>query len=137
MNDRRFDGLAVSELENRTHRIEVDQEMVTIHQSYLSPSPHLEIQEFRFDLNRPMRLRLDVMIPENAVNACVTLNSAVMIDYCSTVFPSGCEFPVPSSCGDSHEEKHEKISTLVPGQFQSISIKWNDTDILKFYFYYN
>jgi hypothetical protein len=87
-------------------------------------------------MNRPIRLRIDVLLPENAVNACVTLNSAVLIDYFSTVFPAGCEYPVQAICRDAHDENHEKVSTLVPGKFQSISIKWSSTDVLRFYLYY-
>lgn len=137
MNEKRFDGLAVSELENRIYRFEIDHEPITIRQTFISPTPHYDVLEFRFDMMRPVRFRIDVMLPENAVNACVTLNSAVLIDYCSEVFPKGCEFPVASTCGDPHDEKHEKVSTLVPGQFQSISMKWSNTDVLKFYFYYD
>lgn len=136
MKEKRFDGLAVSELENRNHHIQVDQELITIRQTYRSLSSHCGILEFTFDMGRPLRFRLDVMLPENAVNACVTLNAAVMIDYFSTVFPAGCEFPVQSVCDGPHDEKHEKVSTLVPGKFQSISFKWSGADILRFYFYY-
>ena len=135
--EKRFDGIAISELENKTHRLEIDHETVQIRQSFLSLSSHCSIVEFSFDMAHPMRFRLDMLLPEDIANACVTLNEQVLIGFFSAIFPDGCEFPIPSVCSGSHDAGHEKVSTLVPGQFQSISFKWAKTDVLKFYFYYN
>lgn len=134
--EKRFDGLAVSELQNKTHIIEVGQEAIMIKQAVSFPDTHCSIVEFTFDMAHPVRFRLDMLLPENAVNACVTLNSQVLIGFFSTIFPDGCEFPVPSICNDSPDSSHEKFSTLVPGKFQSISFKWAITDVLRYYLYY-
>ena len=136
IGEKRFDGLAVSEFEDKSYSFEVDGSPVVVCQRFSSPNPHCDILEFTFDVKIPSRFRLDVFLPEKAANACVTLNGAVLISYFSDVFPQGCEYPLPSACPDAAEAGHEKVSTLVPGTFQSINFKWYGTDILKFYFYY-
>ncbi len=135
--DKRFDGLAVSEWKDKSYSFEVDGSPVVVRQRFFSPNPHCDILEFAFDVKNSSRFRLDVLLPERAANACVTLNGSVLISYFSDVFPQGCEYPVPSVCPDAAESGHEKISTLVPGKFQSINFKWYSTDILMFYLYYN
>lgn len=135
-NEKRFNGLAISELENKTHVLEIDQEPVTVNQKFSTQGTHCSIIEFTFEMNQPVRFRLDVQLPENIANACVTLNSQVLIGFFSTVLPEDCEIPKPATCNGNHEPNHEKISTLVPGQFQSINFKWVDTDVLKFHLFY-
>lgn len=134
--EKRFDGLAVSELRNETRVLEADHENVAVKQSYTSPDARHSILEFTFDMKRPLRFRLDVLLPENIVNACVTLNSQVLIGYFSDVFPDGCEYPIPSVCKSEHAPGHEKVSTLMPGKFQSINFKWDPSDVVRFHFYY-
>ncbi len=132
--EKRFNGIAISLLENKTHELLIDDETINVRQTVYHPGEHCGIMEFTFDIENPVRFRLDVLIPENVVNACVTLNEKVLIGLFSDILPIDCEVPKPSVCNGLVE--HEKISTLVPGKFQSINFKWINTDVLKFYLFY-
>lgn len=131
---KRFNGIAVSEFEDKTYNLIIDDETVIINQSFYTNGKHCKILEFKFDLIKPVRFRIDVLLPESIVNACVTLNSNVLIGLFSKILPDDCEVIAPSTCGDNHEV--EKYSTLIPGKFQSINFKWITTDVLKFYLFY-
>jgi len=132
----KFNGLAISDLVNQIHTINIENESITVHQNISSSSPHCKIVEFTFEMENPTRFRLDVLLPDDIVNACVTLNAQVLIGLFSTVLPDDCEVPEPSVCNGNHEPNHEKISTLVPGKFQSINFRWINSDILKFHLFY-
>lgn len=134
-NQTRFNGLAISELTNQSHVLNFDGQAVTVHQSVELEGAHCKIIQFTFDLEQPTRFRLDLQLPEEIVNACVTLNGQVLIGFFSNILPDDCNVPKQATCNGS-SENHEKVSTLVPGQFQSINFKWISTDILKFYLFY-
>ena len=76
----------------------------------------------------PVRFSLKWLIPENALNAAMTMNQGLLISPFSNRFPEG-GLPVPSpACG--HDSP---ISTLRPGQFQSIEFNWYPGDQLVLY----
>lgn len=135
-NEKRFEGLAVSEFQNITHVLVIETEQVTVQQSNSIAGSQCKTMAFAFEMDNPVRFRLDVLLPETIVNACVTLNSQVLIGYFSSIFPEGGEFPVPNACDNTSEPGHERFSTLHPGRFQSINFKWQPGDVLKYYFYY-
>lgn len=76
----------------------------------------------------PVRFRVEWFIPESALNAAMTLNGGLLISPFSDVFPTG-GLPVPKAgCGNA-----DPLSTLRPGQFQSINFNWEPGDTLTAY----
>jgi len=77
---------------------------------------------------KPVRFRLDWLIPETALNAALVMNGGLLISPFSDIFPAG-GLPVPEpQCGQSNP-----LSTLRPGQFQTINFSWYPGDTLILY----
>ena len=122
-----FSGIVISTYEDKEYLIS-DGKIV---QKAISKSPDRLTLGFLFLLSEPIRLRLDVFVPENCKNACVTLQDKKLLGYFSEDIPENPEPMIEMPC-----DNHTSISTLKPGAFQSINFRWESGDVLKFHFYY-
>ncbi len=127
----RFKGIAVSDYNDTEYEFDIDGIHVTVVQKSISERPGRLCVGFLFLPEAPVRFRVDVMVPENCINARVALKDQELIPYFSKDIPSDPEPLITAGCTG-----HEKYSTLKPGTFQSINFKWEPGDILKFFFYY-
>jgi len=122
-----FSGIVISTYEDKEYLVS-DGKIV---QKAISKSPDRLTLGFLFLLSEPIRLRLDVLVPENCKNACVTLQDKKLLGYFSEDIPENPEPMIEMPC-----DNHTSISTLKPGAFQSINFRWESGDVLKFHFYY-
>ena len=61
-----------------------------------------------------------------------TAGEAVLGGHRAGRFPAFGEFVIKPTC-----DGKDKVSTLKPGEFQSINFRWESGDVLKFFFYFN
>ncbi len=86
------------------------------------------IQTLNLELEKPLRFRIEWLIPENTQNAAMTLNGNLLISPMAPAWPAdGPVLPLPE-CGNE-----TPVSTLHAGQFQSLSFIWQDGDSLSLY----
>lgn len=126
-----FKGIAVSDYNDTEYEFDVDGIHVRLIQKSISASPDRICVGFLFLPESPVRFRVDVLVPENCINARVALKDQELIPYFSKKIPSNPEPLQTAGCSG-----HEKYSTLKPGVFQSINFKWEPGDILRFFFYF-
>lgn len=127
----RFQGLAVSEYIDTVFDFCLDGQHGQVLQRTTQLRPDRICVGFLFLLDGPMRFRMDVLIPENCTNARVSLQDQELIGFFSSNIPDDPDPMVCVHCG-----QQDKISTLHPGEFQSINFRWESGDVLKFFFYY-
>ncbi len=128
----RFCGLVVADYEDKEYHFTVDGTDVHVIKKQSSPLSDRLCVGFLFLLEKPVRFRLDVLVPEDCYNANCTLNDKELLGFFSKEIPENPEYSVPGNCGGSHE----KYTTLAPGKFQSINFRWESGDVLKFFFYF-
>lgn len=126
-----FSGIAISEFVDRTYAYQNNGKNIQVIQKAVRLKPDRLCLGLLFLLDEPTRLRIDVLIPENCTNARVSLQEQELIGFFSANIPNDAEPMIESNCGH-----HQKISTLHPGEFQSINFRWESGDVLKFYFYF-
>ncbi|HHT77379.1 MAG TPA: hypothetical protein GXZ67_05790 [Clostridiaceae bacterium] len=126
-----FEGLIVSEYVDNKYEISTDDASVIVTQKVISQAPDRICLGFLFQCTQPARFRLDVLIPENCYNAIVSLNDHELVGYFSKDLPENPEYVIKPSC-----DGKDKVSTLKPGEFQSINFRWETGDVLKFFFYF-
>jgi len=123
-------GLVVNGEANEVFQFELGGHAVQVCKSWQRTNTGEATLELRFTLSAPLRFRVDVMVPADCVNACATLNSQLLIGWFGDKMPADQPGIITSACQD----QGEKISTLRPGQFQSVNFRWMDQDCLRFYF---
>ena len=126
-----FSGIAISEYCDKTYSYQENGKNVQVIQKAVSLKPDRLCLGLLFLLDEPTRLRIDVLVPENCTNARVSLQEQELIGFFSPRIPNDPEPMKEANCGHQH-----KISTLHPGEFQSINFRWESGDVLKFYFYF-
>ena len=126
-----FEGIAVYQHANRDYKIKRHGVNGKIVQEVYKAKPDRLSVSFCFSISGPIRLRLDVFVPEDCVNACVTLQDQKLIGYFSELIPIEPEIMLEANCSDG-----DAVSTLHPGEFQSVNFLWSNGDILKFHFYF-
>lgn len=126
-----FEGLAVSDYSDRIYESDQQGKYVRIVQKAVRLKPDRLCVGFLFLLDEPTRFRIDVLVPENCTNARVSLQGQELIGFFSPDRPTDPESVMEAKCGTQ-----TKVSTLHPGEFQSISFKWESGDVLNFYFYF-
>ncbi len=93
--------------------------------------PSTEKYSYLFEEVSPERLHVCFKIPNDAVNAFVSLNGSKLCGFFSDKLPEGSVVPDAAKSNKSHE------TTLAPGETQTISFKWLKGDLLEFYIYYD
>lgn len=126
-----FDGLIVSEYIDNVYELSTDGASVVVTQKVISKASDRLCLGFLFQCTQPARFRLDVLVPENCFNANVSLNDHELIGYFSEDLPDNPEYFIKPSC-----DGKDKVSTLKPGEFQSINFRWESGDVLKLFFYF-
>ena len=133
-----FTGITVDKIEDNEYNFETENGKVQVFQKISFSNDHCKTIEFTFKLSMPSRFRIDFYLPENISNACVTLNNRMLLGLFSPVLRDDCIMPYTDECtgNGSGDDSNERISTLLPGRYQSINFKWFNTDSLKFHLYY-
>lgn len=126
-----FKGIAVSDYSDKIYEGSYEGRDVRVIQKAVKTKPDRLCVGFLFLLDEPVRFRVDVLVPENCRNARVSLQDQELIGFFSPDIPDDLEPVQVSACG--HQQK---VSTLHPGEFQSINFRWESGDVLKFYFYF-
>lgn len=126
-----FEGIIVSEYNDTNYSVEIDGIHAEVTQRVSRPKPDRICLGFLFITEKPVRFRLDVLIPAECTNAEVSLNDQQLIGFFSKDMPEDPEFVITPHCGGN-----EPVSTLKPGLFQSLNFRWESGDVLKFFFYY-
>ncbi len=125
-------GLVVVEPHNRVFDFTVDQVPCRVYMKTASTAPGRMDVVFNFKLPAPARFRVDLLLPQDCVNAFVTLNDLRLIGWFSEAIPEDPGFDIPPACDDGSET----VSTLSPGQFQSLNFMWMDKDELVFHLFF-
>lgn len=125
-----YAGLVVNGEANEMFQFELAGHEVQVSKSWQRLNAGEAILELLFKLSEPLRFRVDVMVPADCVNACATLNSQLLIGWFGDKMPADQTGIMISAC----QEQGEILSTLRPGQFQSVNFRWMDQDCLRFYF---
>lgn len=127
-----FSGLCVDEYDDATYRFETDGEDVKVYRKLVKDLPDRKVCSFKFSMKNPVRFRMDVYIPDDAINAHIGLNGRELIGFFDKdVIINDPEPLIKGSCNDPH-----KVSTIKPGEFQALNFKWEDGDELTFCFYF-
>lgn len=127
-----FSGLVVVEPHDRVFDFVVDEVASRVYLKSVATAPgHVEIV-FNFKMADPVRFRVDLLLPADCYNAFVTLNDARLIGWFADDIPADPGFVIPPACDDGSET----VSTLSPGQFQSLNFMWMDGDELVFHLFF-
>lgn len=126
-----FSGICVMDYENATFRFKINGTDVQVKMEVLKDLPDRKVTSFTFITPSPSRFRLDLFIPEEAINAHIGLNGQELIGF----FDKNTEIKDPEpfikgSCNDPH-----KVSTLHPGEFQGLNFAWVDGDVITLAYY--
>lgn len=126
-----FSGLVVSEPEDRDYHFTIDGTEVTVSQRVQIPKEDRKVLGFLFLMDKPVRFRLDILVPEDCKNAQFSLNDKELLGFFSKDIPEDPEYVQVTHCNDE-----SKYTPLRPGVFQSLNFRWESGDVLKCFFYY-
>ena len=126
-----FTGIVVRELTDKEYHFSIDGSDVTVTQRVTSPKDDRKVLGFLFLMDKPSRFRLDVLIPQECMNAQISLNDKELLGFFSKEIPEDPEYVEMSHCNDA-----AKYTPLAPGKFQSLNFRWESGDVLKCFFYY-
>lgn len=126
-----FSGLVVSEPEDRDYHFTIDGTEVAVSQRVQIPKEDRKVLGFLFLMDKPVRFRLDIHVPEDCKNAQFSLNDKELLGFFSKDIPEDPEYVQVTHCNDE-----AKYTPLRPGVFQSLNFRWESGDILKCFFYY-
>jgi hypothetical protein len=118
------------------HELEVDGQKIFVEQRLSSPVPGYEVLELEIQASSPARFRIDLPVPADCWNACVTLGEESVLDWFSDEIPEGLATLLPGlspSCGceDCRQEGKTRNSPLCPGRTQSLVFRWLPGDMLR------
>lgn len=114
---------------DKVHKLSYGEGRATITQSIRRLTENREELELTFRLPDPQRFTVSVMVPPECSNACVTLNGQLLISWFGEDIPDDLPEVTLSSC----QKQGNLTSTLRPGEFQRINFRWQDGDVLRFY----
>ena len=126
-----FEGLAISDFSDKIYEGIHEGNNIRVIQKSVRLKPDRLCVGLLFLLDEPHRFRVDVLIPQDCTNARVSLQEQELIGFFSSNIPNDAEPMHTTNCG--HQQK---VSTLHPGEFQSINFRWESGDVLKFYLYF-
>ena len=129
MAEEKFSSLQAAGEEDKIHRFEINGQRVEVHQTCKRISAGHSEFELAFKLTAPQRFDIGVLVPAGCRNACATLNGQLLISWFSEAVPADLPEIVLSSC----QQQGGLLSTLHPGQVQKLNFRWQDGDMLKFY----
>ena len=120
------------------HETVVEGVPVVVEQRRLTPASGYEVLELEILAPAEVRFAIDVRVPPECRNACVTLNGESLLDWFSDDVPAGLESVVAglrgncAECGEA--EGKRRFNPLCPGRIQSLVFRWLPGDVLRFHF---
>jgi len=127
-------SICVDNLDSQNYIVKVNNETINIYQNCTIIDNNCKIIEFTFRLINPTRFNVNILIPIDVQNGCMTLNDSLLLRLFSDYLPNNHSTPYTITCQSNDE--HETFSTLCPGKYQNVNFKWYDSDKLKIYLYY-
>ena len=127
-----YSGLVIVQLGNQVFDFNIGTTPVRVYMKTVESAPGHMDTVFNFQPEEPVRFRVDLLLPPDCINACVTLNELRLISWFSDNIPASPGFVLPPACDDGSET----VSTLSPGQFQSLNFMWMRGDELVFHMYF-
>lgn len=124
----RFSGLSIADLSDQVYDFALDGQKVQVRQTWTKKAAGLGLLDLEFNVTAPVRFRVDVLVPADCRNACVTLNDQMLIGWFAAEIPDDLPAIITSHCQD----ENTPVSTLRPGQFQSVNFRWLNQDHLRF-----
>lgn len=88
---------------------------------------HSGTLELTFSMDEPARFAVTVKIPDDCLNACLTLNSQPLLGWFSDVFSESMP-AVPESPCAGHTGH---VTPLWPGRRQTLNFRWQNGDCLR------
>jgi len=126
-----FSGIVIGEYKDLDYEFDLDGAHVTISQRVTEPGPDRKVLGLLFLMDKPCRFRVDVLIPQDCVNAQISLNDKELLGFFSDKIPKDPEYVEVTHCNDGN-----KFTPLQPGEFQTLNFRWESGDVLKCFFYY-
>ena len=116
-------------VKDTVHWITLDGQTATVQQQIEQLNVRIWALHFDFSLDSPLRFDVNVRIPPGTENACVILNGQLLIS------PFNGEWPVdaPALHLTKCQQQGAAVSTIRPGEFQTINFRWHAGDRLTFY----
>ena len=123
------DSLIIRHWQNDTHEFAIEGQKIQIRQFMEEINESIQALHLKFELSAPSRFSIQLLIPEESVNACIILNNQLLIS------PFGGEWPeqAPDLNLSECQKKGDALSTLRPGEFQKINFRWQNNDHLVCY----
>jgi hypothetical protein len=122
-------GICIGSWENMEHSFQLEGSEVNIRQEYSKISDNARPLSFSFNVSAPIRFSLEILLPQEAANACAVLNKQVLIMPFAENWP---QETVPLNLTDC-QKKGSAVSTFSPGEFQKINFRWQQGDQLIIY----
>lgn len=121
-------GLIISDSGEMNLRFVHDEVSVEAELELVQPRQGLQAISLRLSPEKPVRFRVEWLVPEGVLNAAMTMNGSLLISPFSDLMPED-GLPVPgAACGHG-----SPVSTLRPGRFQSLDFNWFPGDRLTLY----
>ncbi len=122
-------GLCIEQWQSQTYEFSISNNDISVVQTAEIYKSGLKRLELLFQNEEPARFSLEILIPEEAKNACVILNEQVLIMPMAPEWPEDIMPLELSAC----QQKGEAVSTLRAGEFQKINFRWQKGDKLSVY----
>lgn len=122
-------GLCIAAWKDQTYDFTTNEQVVKVIQTVDVNKSGLKQLSLLFKTKEPVRFSLEILIPDDADNACVMLNEQVLIMPMNTEWPEDLMPLQLSAC----QQKGEAVSTLRAGEFQKINFRWHNGDNLTVY----
>lgn len=122
-------GLCIEAWQGQTYDFRLNDSAIRVIQTAERSQSGLSKLELSFLNEEPVRFSLEILIPEQAINACVILNGQVLIMPMARDWPDDLMPLELSAC----QKKGEAVSTLRAGEFQKINFRWQKGDKLIVY----
>ena len=117
----------IDSLDNGQSVLSVDGLPVTVHRSWqLAADEKTGVLELCFAMEKPVRFGVTLKIPDDCLNACLTLNNLSLLGWFSDVFPESLPDVPVSPCAGSADH----VTPLKPGRLQTLNFRWQNDDQL-------
>ncbi len=123
------------------HALDVGGTPVVVAQRTERPAPDYEVLFLAFETPVEVRFALDLAIPAECRNACVTLDDEVLLDWFADEVPASVpedlRAPRPAcGCADCAAAAGPgagsgRFSPLLPGRVQALVFRWHPGDVLR------
>jgi hypothetical protein len=128
--------LPVSSRGDFCHDLSVDGVAVTVVQRRHLPLRGYEVLELEILAPSDVRFAFDVLVPPEAINACMTLGDDALLDWFDEKVPDEVAALLPErlpgcTCDSCAEAQGRRFSPLAPGRVQALVFRWHPGDVLR------